>query len=73
MAIVRATNTTVLRGHGQFAADAVALAYADHGAEKAQLLALAIGVTITSASTDARGNVTVDVQGNRFWATSTAG
>lgn len=73
MAIVRATHTTVLRGNGQFVADAVALAYADHGAAKAQRLAGALGVTIASASIDAQGIVTIEIRSDRFWATSTAG
>lgn len=73
VAIVRATHTTLLRGHAQGVADAIALAYADHGATSAEQLALVLGVSITSATTDPNGFITVVVHADHFTATSSAG
>lgn len=73
VAIVHATHNTLLRGHAQGVADAVALAYADRGAASAEQLALVLGVSITSASTNPEGLVTVVVHGDHFTATSSAG
>ena len=72
-AIVRATRTAVLRAETQFAADAIALAYADHGATRAELFARTVGVTIASVSRNGEGIITIEVQGNRFRAKSEAG
>ncbi len=73
VAIVRATHTTLLRGHGQYVADAVALAHVDHGATSAQQLAEALGVYISSVSLQREGFTTVVVKGPHFTATSSAG
>jgi hypothetical protein len=73
MAIARATNTTVLRANTQFAADAVALAYADHGHTQAEFLARTLGVTISSVVRNTEGNISIEVQGRRFRALSEAG
>ena len=73
VAIVRATHTTLLRGHGQYVADAVALAHVDHGASSAQQLAEALGVSISSVSLQREGFTTVVVKGPNFTATSSAG
>jgi hypothetical protein len=73
VAIVRATHTTLLRGHAQGVADAIALAYADHGATSAEQLAEALGVSISSASKNPGGFITVVVRADNFSATSSAG
>lgn len=73
VAIARTTQTTVLRADAQFIADAVALAYADHGATRAEFLARTLGVTISSSTRDAQGLVTLEVRGRGFRATATAG
>jgi hypothetical protein len=73
VAIVRATHTTLLRGHAQGVADAIALAYADHGATSAEQLAEALGVSISSVSIQREGFTTVVVKGPNFTATSSAG
>jgi hypothetical protein len=72
MAIARAGHTTLLRGHGQFVADAVALAHVDHGASLAKQLAHTLGVSIISVSLHSEGFTTVVVQGPHFTATSSA-
>jgi len=73
MAIARATHTTLLRGHAQFIADAIALAHVNHGASSAQQLARTLGVSIASVSLHGEGFTTVVVQGPNFTATSSAG
>lgn len=73
VAIVRATQITLLRGHAQGVADAVALAYADHGATSAEQLAHTLGVSISLVSENTEGFITVRVQGDSFTATSSAG
>lgn len=72
-AIARATQTTVLRADTQFAADAVALAYADHGATRADFLARTLGVTIASVIRNTEGNIIIEVVGRGFRAQSEAG
>ena len=71
--IVRATQTTLLRGHAQFVADAVALAYADKGARSGEQVAEIFGVSIVSVSTDAEQILTLTVRGDGFEALSSAG
>lgn len=71
--VVRATQTTLLRGHAQYVADAVALAYADRGASSAQQVAEILGVSIVSVSTDAQQILTLTVRGDGFEAMSSAG
>jgi hypothetical protein len=71
--IVRATATTLLRAHGQGVADAVALAYVDHGATSAEQLAEVLGVSISSVSKNPGGFITVVVRADNFTATSSAG
>lgn len=73
VAIVSATHTTLLRGHGQGVADAIALAYADHGVTKAEQLAQVLHVSITSVSKSPGGFITVVVRADNFTATSSAG
>jgi hypothetical protein len=73
VAIVRTTNITLLRGHAQGVADAIALAYADRGAHSAEQLAKVLGVSISSVSKDSRGFITVVVKADNFSATSSAG
>ncbi len=73
VAIVRATHATLLRGHAQGVADAIALAHVDHGAPSAQQLALTLGVSISSVSIQREGFTTVVVKGPNFTATSSAG
>lgn len=73
VAIVRATHITLVRGHAQGVADAIALAYADRGATTAEQLARTLGVSISSVSKDSRGFITVVVRADNFSATSSAG
>lgn len=71
-AIVRSTQTVLLRGHGQGIADAVALAHADNGAQSASYLAQKLNVDIESVSREANGIITIVVRGHNFTATSSA-
>lgn len=73
VAIVRATHITVVRGHAQGVADAIALAYADRGVTTAEQLAHTLGVSISSVSKDSQGFITVVVRAENFTATSSAG
>lgn len=71
-AIARATHITVVAGNGQFIADAVALAYVDRGATRAEFLARTLGVSIEKIETSSNGIVTIEVHGQGFSATSSA-
>ncbi|MEY3806508.1 MAG: hypothetical protein RIR69_1320 [Actinomycetota bacterium] len=72
VALVRATHITVVKGNGQFMADAIALTYADRGATSANTLARALGVSIEKIDTSGNGVVTVEVRGQGFYAISSA-